>query len=239
MEIPTAHLADWSALTDLDFALAHKVLEDPIVARFHAARPAGRQLILDNSMHELGHPLPVKDLARAADLCNADYVIAPDQLGQTQRNLDWYNETVDELAGHHHIGVVLCGKTSSERLRYLQTVSEGDMLCLPFRENRLLWWAEIERLGAWSMPVLSRIHLLGVNELAELHIFQRMTQPSILWSVDTSKPIKWAIENRFIGDGLSIRGARTTSHALLDAVLPDAQVSLMIRNLHHLRSYLA
>ena len=238
MEIPTSHLATWSPLTDFDFALAHKVLEDPAVARFYAERSGSRELILDNSMHELGYPLPVKELARAADLCRADYVIAPDQLKQPDQNLAWFEDTVNEIAGHHKVAVVHCGPTPGIRQKYFTRVAaRADMLCLPFRENRMLWWAEIDRQQL-DFPCLRRVHLLGVNDLAELYVFARLSMRDAEWSVDTSKPIKWAIEDRHIGDGFDIRGAKTTSHALLDAKLTTPQVALMIRNLEHLRAYL-
>src|SRR5262245_1236135 len=42
MEIPTSRLTDWSPLCDLDFVLAHKVLEDKSYADFFANRPRDR-----------------------------------------------------------------------------------------------------------------------------------------------------------------------------------------------------
>lgn len=84
LEIPTAYLRDFTPLTDLDFALAHKVLENQEYANFYLDRAKGRELILDNSMHEIGKPLSVAELEEAAKRCNADYVIAPDQLGEPE-----------------------------------------------------------------------------------------------------------------------------------------------------------
>lgn len=235
MEIPTAYLQTWTAWTDLDFVLAHRVLEDPVYARFYAERSASRELILDNSMHELGHPLPVSDLVAAAKLVAADYVIPPDRLGEPETNLSWYLDARDAFAGtSHKVGAVLCGRTFDERFMYLQEVRDAPMLLLPFREPRLDWFFE-QKSQIQRFP---RIHLLGVNELVELWNFNQVAGAN--WSVDTAKPIKWGIERQLISERTSLRGAPMKSKDLLDVYgLSTQQILHITENVSYLRRFIA
>ena len=231
LEIPTALLEALTPFTELDFALAHKVLEDEKYAEFYAAREEDRTLILDNSMHELGHPLPPAELLRAAHSCRADYVIAPDMLGQPARNLLWFFETRKALAEEFKTAVCLCGRTPEERRIFLQEVYEADMLCLPFREERVAWF--LEQLPQWT-----RIHLLGVSTLEELSLWpviaDRYTQ--ISFSVDTGKPLKAAMVGRHLDDGKSLRGIPISSKDLLGlSLFTPEQLRLMGENIYSLK----
>ena len=236
MEIPTAFLQKWSPLCDLDFALAHRVLEDEVYASFYAHRPSRRELILDNSMHELGKPLSVELLGEAAARVHANIVIAPDLLGQLDRNLEWFRETYSTLGGTYKIGVVLCGETFEEREQFLSAVLPADVLCLPFREARLEWLIghQAQIVRRWA-----RIHLLGVSTLEELPAFSTKARIFELdMSVDTSKPIKWGLEKLGIL-GRPLRGAPTSSAELLSLqkVTLDQEATIYY-NIASLRSYL-
>lgn len=207
LEYPTTHVKRFTKLTDFDFVLAHKVLEDKSYARYLANRERSRMLLLDNSMHELGQPLPVKDLARAASACRATFVVAPDKLGEPQKNLEWFEETYTELYAKHRLAVTLAGHTADEREKYLHTVRHrAEMICLPFREPRWDWFLEQKKNLNWCF----RIHLFGVSELAELRNFAEQSRtPGNRWSfsVDTTKPIKWGMKGQLLSDLKSLRGS--------------------------------
>lgn len=215
LEIPTDFLPWWSPLVDFDFTLAHQVLQNTTYARFFRERPASREVLMDNSMHELGAALPAADLQRAADLCHATYVIAPDKLGEPALNERWFHETRASISSTYSIGVVMSGRTPEERRSYLKSVAPAGMLLLPYRENRLAWFKEQESL---ILSTWKRIHLLGVNELPELTDWVRISKqhPVVDWSVDTAKPIKHGIARRRIDDGKSLRGAALSSADLLN-----------------------
>ena len=112
MEIPTTALPDLNCFTDLDFALAHHILADPADVDFYASRQAGRTLILDNSMHELGEPMSHRKLLEAVTLCKADYLVAPDMLGRPVQNLEWYRDTARAAEGKVKMAVVKIGRAS-------------------------------------------------------------------------------------------------------------------------------
>lgn len=212
MEIPTGFLEKWSPLCDLDFVLAHQVLEDEQYRTFFASRPAGRQLILDNSMHELGQPLEPEKLLDAASMVNADFVVAPDQLGRPDWNLKSYKDTCRLFKGSKtSVAVVLSGRDKDERRKYIKAVDMAAMIMLPYREPRLAWYLEMPK----TFERFPWVHLLGVNTLDELQTFNNLCGNSDQWSIDTSKPVKAGICGRDILDGESLRGIPVSSKDLL------------------------
>jgi hypothetical protein len=235
LEIPTSLLTELTPLTDLDFVLAHKVLEDEAYAEHYDKRPRNRTLILDNSMHELGHPLPPSRLAIAAEAVHADYVIAPDKLGEPVQNLEWYRETW-RFIKHSGVAVVLSGRTKEERVEYARQIKGADMVCLPFREHRLQWMHELADFLTWCQT----FHLLGVNELSELTHFRDEYSVLGKWSVDTAKPVKWGLLGQDMTKLLTQRGASITSKDLLNVASATPEQLAMIRsNVDFLRTCLA
>jgi hypothetical protein len=234
MEIPSAYLERWAPMTDLDFALAHRVLEDDRYASWYRNRPVDRQLILDNSMHELGEPLPIAQLREAAERVAADFVVPPDQLGKPDWNLDQYKKCVKEFRGtKHSITAVLCGRDRDERKKFLKAVDMAAMLMLPYREPRMTWYLEL-RIQFERFPW---IHLLGVSELSELQSFNRLCGNNERWSIDTSKPVKAGLVGRSILDGQSLRGIPVSSKDLLGLEnLSEDQQELIEANVTTFRS---
>jgi hypothetical protein len=237
LEVPSAYLQWWSPFCDMDFVLAHKVLEDKTYAGYFASRPTSRELLMDNSLHELGHPLPIADLLEAARRCKADTIIAPDKLGEPEWNEKSFQETLTTIGGEFSVGVSMAGRSSAERKNYLRNVSSASMLLLPYREDRLMWYHENKAtiLRQWK-----RIHLLGVNELSELRSFVEIARetPLIDWSVDTGKCVKHGVELRRIDDNAgTLRGAKLASSDLLNLDnLTEAQVRAVEQNIRILKS---
>jgi hypothetical protein len=235
LEIPTAYLRDWAPLCDLDFVLAHRVLEDETYAEFFRERELRRELILDNSMHELGRPLSSSELLEAARRVKADYVIAPDMLKEPEKNYAWFKETHRLLSDEFKIAVVMCGRSPEERVSFLNAVRSADMLCLPFREDRLAWGYEQRAVirQHWD-----RIHLLGVNDLLEIRMVERLFSVDTNLSVDTGKPIKWGVAGERMSLMKPVRGAPTTSLDLLSIRnLTCAQTEHVLWNIAYLRRF--
>lgn len=230
LEIPTPLLADLTSRTDMDFVLAHRVLEDEEYRRFYASRGQGRELLLDNSMHELGEPLPIKDLKDAAIRVHADYVVTPDRLGDPEWTLAQFFAAKKELAPAFKIAVAMSGRTPEERQEYLREVYDAQMLCLPYRENRLEWWEE-QKPRWWS-----RIHLFGVSTLNELREWVKIEDGSLRrFSVDTAKPLKAAFIGRKLDDGDSLRHMPISSKDLLGMSATGEQLELIHDNVRFLR----
>ena len=239
LEAPTSRLATWTHRTDLDFALAHRVLEDETYCRFYSEREdrqPGRELILDNSFHELGEPLPIDDLLTAAELVNANFIISPDRL----EDPDWTLEQFDMMSRRTiKTAVVLGGETPEDRRRFLENVRPAAMLCLPYRRSRLEWY--LEQLPQWT-----RIHLLGMSSFEEIIGWRWLADDPRLspveFSVDTSKPIKWGLLGRRFSnnDTRSLRGAPITSKDLLGLTgMTQEQDNLVQENIEFLRGLIA
>jgi hypothetical protein len=224
MEIPKDWLSLLSPVCDMDFCLAHLVLSDEYYRKFYKEqREKGRYVIMDNSMHELGHPMPPHELLEAVKRIEPSVVIAPDQLKQQRETLKWFFETLEVMPGTQRIGAVIQGVTNAERAEFFMKVHKHcDMLCFPFRENRLEWFEDlvqkIPNYTAWP----PRLHLMGVNEFAELgawrDAFEKFGVPHRRTSVDTGKPIKYGLQGkRFTGNELSLRGAGRLENEKVDS----------------------
>lgn len=222
MELPTCKLKEWSPLADLDFVLAHKVLEDKAYAKHFLFRPAGRELILDNSLHELGYPLPSHDLLIAARLCNASYIIAPDRAGDVVFNRLSFLEARQLLWPEFKLAVVMTGTPDlnyveghTEREQFLYDVREADMLCLTFKQpKRFEWYAQSTMAHRWK-----RVHLLGCAELRELYGFALLANNTgRVWSIDTGKALKHAIRGSRMDELKTVRlNVETTEKGLPSA----------------------
>lgn len=228
----SASMYPWiKPLTSIDFALAHRVLEDHEYGEMYAAR-RDRELILDNSMHELGTPLPLNDLLEAASRCSADYVITPDKLREPEWTLGQFRSCKEQIqAGGFGVAVVLCGRTPDERETFLHAVRDADMLCLPYREDRFTWYRE-------AIPCLRpfrRIHLLGVSTVDELRMWvelDRNLDGYRDFSVDTSKPVKAGLLRKQLENpDENLRGLPISSKDLLGMTCSGHQQHMITRNI--------
>lgn len=213
-EIPIKHLEELSPLMDGDFALAHLVLDNKVYAEFYREQAKrGRMVILDNSMHELPASLSVGEILEAADRIKPSFVIPPDKLGDVKFTYDQFELFRKENLRHgHRLAAVMCGTNGAERAMFYTNVRQYiDMLCFPFREPRYDWFQEllhtIPKHSTWP-PYL---HLLGVNTLDELQLWQNILDmigwPREKRSCDTNKMVKWGLKNKRINALESLRNA--------------------------------
>lgn len=217
MEIPALLQAALEPEMDLSFALAPTVLADSAYARALHDRPADRELILDNGMHELGRPLAVEDLREAAIRCRADIIIAPDDLDDAAFTASQYEHMKDELGSEDvRIALNLCGQTYEAREQLLEGIGRGniDVLCLPYRRPRFLWFWEH---CIWHFE---RVHLLGLQGLDELRLWRNLAacldwDSNLTLSLDTSKPVKWGLQHKLLRDLSSWRGSPLSSIELM------------------------
>lgn len=218
METPKALHSSLQHWSDFDFVLAHNVLDDSSYAYRLQNRRSGRMLIMDNSMHELGEALPIDKLLLAAKKCSADYVIPPDRLDAPAWNVQQFYRACKQFAEvGTSVAAVMCGEDTLDRQFALDNYTERtSMLLLPYRKPRLKWYLEHRT----AFHLFDRIHLLGVNTLEELGLFAAATNhdTSTKWSVDTAKPLKWALQGQSLLALESVRGAAISSKELLELV---------------------
>lgn len=207
MEIPIPHLRDLSPLCDIDFALAHLVLEDKEYAAFYREQTKkGREVILDNSFHELGVPLSPIELQQAALRIEPTVIVAPDRLGQPEWNWKQYAAAAKMLPAYP-VGICVSGNSPQERNAYTSAaLSRGcRWFFWPFKEPRLEWltelWPLLRRYGV-------RHHFLGVSSLHEIKDVKLFLQSHDyhIGSYDTGKPIKFGIKCERFTENMPLRG---------------------------------
>jgi hypothetical protein len=235
MEIPVAHLQDLSPLCEMDFALAHMVLDNRLYAEFYREMSERkREVILDNSFHELGVPLSPVELRLAARAIKPTVVVAPDRLGDRTWNWEQYEETLRVFKKEFPVGIVVTGGEPGMRSSFIAAaLSRGcTWFFWPFKEPRELWLREhlreFKRYG-------TRHHLLGVSTLSELRTCRAMfAEEGIIASVDTSKPIKFGHQMRRFEPGIELRG---TGPLRMDAVLTKEELACTYYNVAYLRRF--
>lgn len=245
MEIPTVKLKEWSSLCDLDFVLAHKVLNDSEYAQHFQNRRFGRDVLLDNSTHEFGSPLPMDSLQLAAELCRADILIAPDIVNpkiddaQIEQNIKWAEETCRAVR-NVSIGVVLCGHTLDQREEYISRTFDAGakVLCFSFHDlRRIDWFYDFlyhETFSGWK-----HIHILGVASLNEMKHWWNISESykEKRFSIDTSKALKFGVAGQRIDTLTSLRGGPIRSKEVLDLkTFTPEQEGVVKKNVEILRS---
>lgn len=201
--------------TDYSYALVHLFEENPdYFGKFVQARDKGREIILDNSIFELGHAFDAVKFAEWIELLRPTWYIIPDVLedaeGTVANLYAWKMNTFFEDLPGKSIGVVQ-GKTYDEIVWCYKRVEPlVDKVAIPFDCS---YYEELNpdtsnKLKAWSLgrnELLQRLqsdgiinrskphHLLGVGLIWEFFAYARKYP----WidSVDTSNPVMWAIEN--------------------------------------------
>lgn len=245
MEIPKAHLKEFSAVCDYDFAIAHYVLQDAEYARFYKTqREKGRYVILDNGFHELGHPLSNAEIIEAAKIINPNVIIAPDWLGKAKETLEAARELFSLLkkgTQPWNLGVVLQGENRIERFAMYDALKNITYLwCLPYRVNRVEWLYELA--DANVAPI--RLHLLGMNEREEIQSLRtigivRDAERFGGLYIDTAKPIKWGMQNMLIDELPSTRNSGINALSLFNADLDHKRRAAAFYNVAYLRRLLA
>ena len=243
MEIPKPHLSELSALTDVDFALAHEVLEDAHYAKFYKEQRAqGRRVVLDNSMHELGtKALTVPELLEAAKKIDPSCVIAPDRLGDAKFTFESFEQLRKDPKLNWDPAIVIQGTTYEDRIKLFNGVrSFTQTMCLPYREPRLKWMTELIIGSPAYVKFPPYLHLLGMQDGQELVEFNKLVRqygyPSNNVTVDTAKPIKWAMKGKKIDSLETLHGGGLLDHK---AKMNDVQQALTLYNICVMRKAMA
>lgn len=244
MEIPKSMLKEVSEYTDVDFALAHMVLEDDEYAAFYKEQRSKfrRRVILDNGMHELDlQPLSVNQLIEAAKKINPSCVVPPDKLGDAKFTYENFQTCRTHPSWNWDPMMVIQGGTRDERLKlFASTVRFTMTMGLPYREKRLAWFQEITAAVPAHVKLPPNLHLFGMNEVEELVSFCRLTQglgwPAERITMDTAKPIKWAQKGKNMLGMKQVHGGGLLDHA---AEMNLDQKYLMFQSLSYIRRFMA
>lgn len=239
-EAPIAIFNDVQRVTDGDYALVHLLETNEAYARkFLEAKKAGREIILDNSVFELGKAFDEELFVHWIQKLKPDWYIIPDVLedsDKTVKRLWKFIEKYPDLPGKR-IGVAQGHNVQSFLESYLHASILCDKVAISFDYS---WLVNTVNAGP-EQYVLGRqrlidsmvdtgyitankpVHLLGCYLPQEFKHYRRY--PKLIDSIDTSNPcVHGLLGYRYSWKGLSFK----ESVKLCDLV--DSDVSLSQRD---------
>ena len=231
MEAPISLLKDLPYITDFDWVLTHlcEASEGYLEHYQDMVNRWGRQVILDNSVNELGEPIDLSRMDEVVAKLNPTYIVPPDYLNDLHATLDQLDEAI-ELWGRERIIPVLQGTSIEEVITcadILKTQYDFKIVSVPYdimlaHRSKLPDGdpnkASLEELGDTRSEVLStlieegllfsRYHLLGLNNLEEIRSYKEqffwnkkrgMTSFDPQVSLDTGAPMTNAVWGQKFG----------------------------------------
>lgn len=224
-EAPKGMFQEVQRLTAGDYALVHLLKEDQdYYELFKQAIARKREVILDNSVFELGTAFDPDEFAKYINELKPTYYIVPDVLedgpATTKRFFEFINK-YPELPGKI-IGVAQ-GKTKEEFIECYKAIEPYcDMVAISFDYS---WFADmVKNDNKWVQMCEGRQkllleldyagiinrdkphHLLGIALPQEVKLYgmlQHVGQFNWIYSIDTSNPVVHGIKGiRYTNDGL-------------------------------------
>lgn len=211
-EAPKSIFSVVQTRTHGDYALVHLLEQDPEYAElFLQAKKDGREIILDNSIFELGEAFDTHLYVKWIETLQPDWYILPDSLENSLETREKAGEWVKQYPhlGGKKIGVVQ-GKTLEELVecyRYMTENIKVDKVAISFDYSyyqksfphpnkwvsymmgRVKFIGDLTRSGVFKENI--PLHLLGVA-LPQEGLFYR--NYDFIDSVDTSNPVVHGIK---------------------------------------------
>lgn len=254
-ESPISVFEEVQKFTDYDYALVHLFDESPeYLAMFEKARDAGREIILDNSIFELGTAFDMDRYAEWIRKFKPTWYIIPDMLEDSQgtyRNLQTWLDKYADLPGRK-IAVVQGNNYMEIASLYQQMDSlDIDMIAFPFdfslyeslipHSNYLVSWmlgrvTLLNKLKANGVINTNRKHhLLGCSLPQEFMFYKEASDMDWIYSLDTSNPIVAGIKDvEYTDQGLWHKESQKLFE-LINSDIPTPQLLLMKYNMQRFR----
>lgn len=252
-EAPKAIFNQVQQVTDGDYALVHLFEKDPEYLKlFQDAVAAGREVILDNSVFELGSSVGPGLLASWVLKLRPTWYIIPDVLEDAAATVDSFmafRARFHDLPGKI-IGVVQ-GKSIDEMIWCYQCIEPAaDMVAFSFDCS---WYEQMFKgSNKWSSMMLGRAymlrfmegmgtintkkphHLLGVALPQEVALYKDMPW---IYSVDTSNPVVHGLKGiRYEPGGLREKESQKLVE-LIDEVPTLFQIDDILKNIQDFRRF--
>jgi hypothetical protein len=210
-ETPLCLLEDSINFNDYDYCLPHLLDEEPgYLEYFKNAKSKGRYIIMDNSLHELGHAYDSDRLIHWINELEPDEFIVPDV---------WEDRNASVVNARHWVGKILPKNTTKVAVVQAQTIHEAATCYQTYKDlgykkiafsygasyyndvvphpNKDLGKA-LGRLSVISalletkvISQFDRIHLLGCSVPQEFGWYRGF---QCIESIDTSNPVMAALE---------------------------------------------
>lgn len=194
-------LAEAGVLGDYHLLLAHQVLAGPTKhADFY--RKLDAYIIMDNSLIELGYPMPVEDVVGAAEMVGASIIVLPDILGdrigtlnKSAKAMDEFNHLTSKGFGRRKVKAlgVAQGKTFNDVFSCARDMVKElgvGMVSIPRHVTEKIGSRIklVQKVSSYGKP----IHLLGFSN----NIFDDMSALSVpgVTGIDSAVPIWYGLQ---------------------------------------------
>lgn len=218
---PVEFLHEVQPFSDYHLVLTHRVIYDGKYQKFYRERSKrGDFIILDNSaLENKAKSRPLKDVVLAAVLIRPKVVILPDFLFDSDRTLDELENALKSpqlnfmrrVIPDVKLAAVVQGVDESDWLEcfdILNSVRNGiDILGIPMLTTHL-FGSRYEALKLISRRVKKNCHLLGFWHGVPLSEIKRESQFDFVLGVDTSKPVRLAIQGKSLDSWTSLERDR-------------------------------
>jgi len=255
-ETPIQMMDSSRTYNDYDYALVHLFETNPKYYQFFKnSLAAGREVLLDNSIFELGTAFDSEKFYNYILDLNPSYYVVPDVLENAQQTmisfLNWENEHNMSLIKHiPKIGVVQ-GKTYDELATCYKFMNEkADYIAISFdysyyqqsalgknklekcRNGRVKLIADLIGDGIWNDD--KPHHLLGCSLPNEFKEYHRLTRA--IRSIDTSNPVVAGIYNIRYVPGIGLVDKLDVKLCdLIDAPLSPRNITNIMYNVKQFR----
>lgn len=246
-EVPTCLLERSTSFNDYDYCLLHLTYADERYKQFYidSARE-GRQVLLDNSIFELGKALTNDKLAQGVLDIKPTYYIVPDYLDNADITIQQFSDFIKEYRGlpGKSIGVVQRSTVDGLDRCYRYMSEHADKIALSFDSKaygttkeewcigRPAYVEHLKETGLWNYN--KPHHLLGCSYAREFtHPIYKSTKN--IESVDTSNPVVAGVVGLRYGDcGLDTKPTIKLCD-LINTELSDTQLRDIKYNIEQFR----
>lgn len=248
-EAPISQLDLVSSINDYEYCLVHLLDKHPeYLNHYKLAVADGKDVLLDNSIFELGTAYNAESFAKWIVELKPTYFVVPDKLEDGDTTQAMFEDFLQVDVPGVRIGVVQ-GKTYDELSRcYKYMSNKADYIALSFDLSYYEYTGtgntKLQRQCTGRQNLVRQLiadgiwnhnkphHLLGCS-LAKEFKFYINNQIRSIYSCDTSNPIVAAIHGyRYNGAfGLNFKPQQKL-HELIEAKLDATQVEDMMYNLH-------
>ena len=250
-EVPLSLLEKSKKFNDYDYCLLHLTYKYPEYKQFYInSVKEGRQVLLDNSLFELGDSLSNDKLAQGVLDIKPTWYVVPDCLNNKDVTIDRFDKFIKEykdLPGLK-IGVVQ-GSTLPEIIDCYKYMSEkADKIAIPFDSEgfecffpsinideercygRQAFVYDLIRKNIWNKN--KPHHLLGCALAKE---FMNLYYPLYIETIDTSNPIiTGVLELKYKDDGVSHKPSLKVND-IMEHVPTSEQEKIIRHNLYKFR----
>lgn len=258
-EAPKSIFKEVQKVTDGDYALVNLFESDPgYYQLFVDAVRAGREVILDNGVFELGTAWEAEEFVKWIHRLQPTWYIVPDALEDGELTVAKFFDFIDKypnLPGKR-IGVAQ-GKDYDDMIKCYKAIEPYcDMVAISFDFS----WFQNEKSASnmytqamvgrrmmlrqmFDEGVINRNkphHLLGVMLPQEVRYYTHPTQAKLfdwIYSIDTSNPVVHGLKNiRYMGHGLDFKETQKL-YTMVNATVSESQLQDVMHNISVFRRF--